>query len=227
MKILIDPGHGGNDPGAISNGMAEADLTGQLGDVVKRQLAGYDADVQLSPRGTPSERAAFANRSGAGLFVSIHVNAGGGSGYESHVHPKAPRDWKNAAKAIHVAVAGFYAQRGFPDRGLKESNFAVLRETKVPAVLLENLFIDNPKDAAFLRDNLPAIGNEIAWAIAQAMGLKQKSVPAPDSAKNTLEQRDAELAAARSRYMAAETEIRRLRQVIDRAGGILATEMHK
>jgi N-acetylmuramoyl-L-alanine amidase len=235
-KIVIDMGHsegGKPDPGASGNGLVEAVITGQLGPIVKDKLAGYDAEVLFAPRGSLSERAAFANQAGADLFVSIHVNAGGGTGYESHVHPAAPQGEISIARSIHTALADFYAQKGFPDRGLKRSDFAVLRETKMPAVLLENLFIDNPKDAAFLRDNLPAIGNEIAWAIAQALGLKPKAAPDPDLAaeikklKDILDQRDVELAAAWDRAQKAEEEVRRLRQVIEKAGGILAAEMHK
>ncbi|MFZ5645826.1 MAG: N-acetylmuramoyl-L-alanine amidase [Bacillota bacterium] len=176
MKIVIDQGHGGRDPGASGNGLAEADLTGQLGLIVKEKLAGYDAEVEFAPRGSLNERAAFANNAGADLFVSIHINAGGGTGYESHIYIGAATTTLTIAKSVHTILSAWYAERGFRDRGLKQSNFAVLRETKMPAVLLENLFIDRAEDAAFLKDNLPDIGNEIAWAIAQAVGLKAKKI---------------------------------------------------
>ncbi|MCL6561223.1 MAG: N-acetylmuramoyl-L-alanine amidase, partial [Firmicutes bacterium] len=88
-KIVIDMGHGGTDSGASGNGLVEAVITGQLGVIVKDKLAGYDAEVLLAPRGSLSERAAFANQAGADLFVSIHVNAGGGTGFESYVHTNA------------------------------------------------------------------------------------------------------------------------------------------
>ncbi|HBV95618.1 MAG TPA: N-acetylmuramoyl-L-alanine amidase [Desulfotomaculum sp.] len=171
MKIVIDQGHGGSDPGAVGNGLTEAVLTGQLGLIVVEKLSGYNAEVILAPRGTLSERAAFANSAGADLFVSIHVNAGGGTGYESHIHPGASEKTLSIARSMHSILAVYYREKGFADRGLKRSNFGVLRETRMPAVLLENLFIDSPVDAAFLRGGLPGIGNEIAWSIARAMGL--------------------------------------------------------
>lgn len=193
MLIVCDKGHSENghpDPGASGNNLVEAIITGQLGDIVKQKLAGYDAEVLFAPRGSLSERAAYANYAIAqkvDCFISLHCNAYNGlaSGYESYVHPTAPPEEIAIAEAIHTAMAAFYVQKGFKDRGLKRSDFAVLRETKMPAVLLENLFIDNPVDADFLRENLPAIGNEIAYAISQAMGLKEKkpSNYCPDCAK--------------------------------------------
>lgn len=232
--IVIDLGHSENgkpDPGASGNGLIEAIVTGQLGPIIKQQLSGYDCEVKFAPRGSLSERAAFANQVGADLFVSIHVNAGGGTGYESHVHPTAPQEEIIIAEAIHTAVADFYVQKGFVDRGLKRSDFAVLRETKMPAVLLENLFIDDPEDAEFIKNNLPVIGNEIAWAIAQAMELEEKESLGTDLSaevqklKEILDQRDIELAAALDKYMKADAELKSLRQVIKRAGGILAPYM--
>lgn len=230
MLIVIDTGHGGSDPGASGNGLVEADITAVLGEIVKQKLSGYDAKVLLAPSGTLSERAAFANRAGASLFVSIHINASpGGTGYESHVYPGASDATLAIATSIHTTMAAFYAESGFKDRGLKQSNFAVLRETNMPAVLLENLFIDNANDAAFLRNNLPAIGNEIAWAIANALSLKSKSGPViideVAKLKKILDQRDIELAAAHEKNLKLDMEIRRLRQVIKQAGATLAPEM--
>ncbi|HBV95774.1 MAG TPA: N-acetylmuramoyl-L-alanine amidase [Desulfotomaculum sp.] len=230
MKIVIDQGHSENgqpDPGASGNGLRESDLTGKLGEIVKQKLSGYETEVLLAPRGELSDRAAFANSAGASLFVSIHINAGGGHGYESHIHPNASGATLAIAESIHTALASWYGERGHFDRGLKRSNFAVLRETNMPAILLENLFIDNADDATFLRDNLPAIGNEIAWAIVQAMGLKAKTQPVDELAKlkAILDQRDIELAAAYDMNLKLDIEIRRLRQVIKQAGATLAPEM--
>jgi N-acetylmuramoyl-L-alanine amidase len=228
MLIVIDQGHGGKDPGASGNNLVESDLTGQLGDIVKRQLEGYDCEVQFTPRGTLSERAAFANTAGADLFVSIHINAGGGTGYESHAHPGASEATLAIATSIHTTMAAFYSERGFRDRGLKRSNFAVLRETKMPAVLLENLFIDGVMDSIFLKDNVHAIGNEIAYAIVVAMGLQAKKAEPVDEVaklKKILDQRDIELAGAHEKNLKLDMEVRRLRQVIKQAGATLAPEM--
>jgi len=175
--IVIDEGHsegGKPDPGASGNNLVESDLTGQIGDTVKRQLSGHEAEVLFTPRGTLSERAAFANQVGAALFVSLHVNAGGGTGYESHIYTHPSEQAAKIGEAVHKVMAAYYVGAGFKDRGLKRSNFAVLRETKMPAVLLENLFIDSVKDAEFLKVNIHAIGNEIAYALVVALELQAK-----------------------------------------------------
>jgi len=183
--IVIDQGHGGKDPGATGNNLVESDLTGQLGEIVKRQLSGHEAEVLLAPRGTLSERTAFANQVGADLFVSLHVNASpGGTGYESHIYTHPSEQTVKIGEAVHKVMADFYKQAGFKDRGLKRSNFAVLRETNMPAVLLENLFIDSVQDANFLALNLHAIGNEIAYALVVALKLQAKP---PEVAKQDCE----------------------------------------
>ena len=175
--IVIDDGHsedGQPDPGAIGNNLRECDLTGEIGNAVQRQLSGHEAEVLLAPRGTLSERAAFANQVGASLLVSIHINAGGGTGYETHIYTHPSEQAAKIGEAIHKVMAAYYVDAGFKDRGLKRSNFAVLRETKMPAVLLENLFIDSLVDANFLALNLHAIGNEIAYALVVALGISPK-----------------------------------------------------
>lgn len=216
MKIVIDQGHGGSDPGAAGGGLTEAVLTGQLGLIVVEKLSGYEAEVIIAPRGTLLERADFANSAGADFFVSLHVNAGGGTGYESHIHPGASEKTLAIAQSMHSLLSAFYIEKGFTDRGLKRSNFAVLRETNMPAVLLENLFLDNAGDASFLRDNIPAISNEIAWAIAQALQLKpinekdsSPNNPIPEIIGGTgLEEILCDL-------QKIEAEVNRLRQVIN------------
>jgi len=217
VKIVIDMGHGGNDPGASGNGLIEADLTGQLGQIIAQKLSGYDAEVLLAPRDTLSERAAFANSVQADYFISVHVNAGGGTGYESHIHPDETGQGITIAETIHGIMAAFYAQYGFKDRGLKRSNFAVLRETKMPAILLENLFIDNSIDAAFLSSHLPIIGNEGAYALAQGLGLQQKVSPLDNEVKRLqaiIDQKEVELAAAYDKLQKSEERFRLAKQVL-------------
>ncbi len=82
---------------------------------------------------------------------------------------------------IHKEIAKYYEQHGFVDRGIKTANYAVLRETKMPAILVENLFIDSAKDANFLKQetNRQAIAQAICNGIVQALGLKQKTKDNP------------------------------------------------
>lgn len=155
MKIMIDPGHGGNDSGAAGNGLQEKNLTltiaRHIRDMLVQEYQGVqvrmtrDSDVFVSL----SQRAALANQWGANFFLSIHINAGGGTGFESFIYQTRPSIAVSAQTTIHPQIVRTMA---VADRGLKSGNFAVLRETNMPAILTENLFIDNATDAAKLRD---------------------------------------------------------------------------
>lgn len=184
MKIIVgDAGHGGKDPGACGNGLKEADITIDLIERIQTKLAPYDVDFLIGPRSDNlQERADFANQLNADYFLSIHVNAGGGTGFESYVYTDASEESRQLRDVVHDAItSGFLVDQGVVDRGRKQDNFAVLRETNMPAVLLENLFIDNEQDAAKLMDDafLNGLANEIAWGLVKALGLKRKT---PESA---------------------------------------------
>lgn len=186
VKVFIDPGHGGGDPGAVGNGLKEKDLTLAIALECRRVLLEeYEGiEVKMSRTGDTypslSARAKMANDWKARLFVSIHVNAGGGTGFESYIFngggvSAQTIDWRNQ---IHKVIA---AGSGFKDRGQKKANFQVLRETKMPAILTENGFIDHKEDAAKLRDPafLKKLGLLHAEGIAKALGLKKKPEPPP------------------------------------------------
>lgn len=180
-RLVIDPGHGGADPGASGFGLKEKDLTLQMARLLVDRLSNYqveviltrNSDVQVSLR----ERARIANEGGADFFCSLHINAGGGTGFESYVHVAAPEKTETLRAAIHEQLARFYGNRGFLDRGKKRADFAVLRETRMPAVLLENLFLDHPRDAASLAD--PAFLDDLAAALAAALVTALNIQPQP------------------------------------------------
>lgn len=127
------------------------------------------------------QRANMANSANVDFFISIHINAGGGSGFESYRHPAASDKTASIQAIIHRTIANLYELNNFIDRGEKTKNLAVLRETKMPAILVENLFIDSAKDANFLREenNRQAIAQSICNGIVQAFGLKQKTKDNP------------------------------------------------
>ncbi len=213
MIVVLDAGHGGEDPGAIGNGMREADLTLDICKRVQERLGRkYLAVVRFAPRGEPLERAIFANNCNADLFLSIHVNAGGGTGFESYIYPGAKERTRKLRDIIHNAIIALPIR----DRGKKEKNLCVLRETVMPAVLLECLFIDNEKDAALLIDEgfRDKLANEITWGIAQALELEEIG-HAPCA--NCQQVKD--LAAERDKL---RTEIARYRQVVGSAKSLLS-----
>lgn len=181
MRIVLDLGHGGQDSGAVGFGLQEKDVVLALGELVLSLLQNYQVEViatrQSDVTVSLAARANLANNHRVDFICSLHVNAGGGSGFESYIHQDAYAETESLGSTLHREVARFYVDRGFPDRGQKRANFAVLRETTMPAILLENLFIDNPRDAAYLAD--PAFLKDLAGAIVsglvKTLGLKRRS----------------------------------------------------
>jgi len=190
---MLDPGHGAKDPGAIGNGLQEKNLTLAIAKFCANHLnSAYEgAEVELTREDDRflelSERAQKANNARAELFVSIHINSSAGAiggGFESYRYNGTTSPATIAAQnQIHAAImgSGIFDR----DRGKKTANFAVLRETAMIAVLTENGFINNPQDAAILRQdaNLQRIGIAHAQGIAQFLGLKAKSQPPADTAQ--------------------------------------------
>lgn len=155
--IVLDPGHGGRDPGAVGNNLLEKEINLIVAKQVAAFLSPYNAHIRLTRSDDSfmslSSRAAFANNLGADYFISIHVNAGGGTGFESFIYNGTKNPSTVTLRSfIHREVAKYVREYGVIDRGEKTANFLVLRDTTMPALLLENLFIDNPRDAALLKD---------------------------------------------------------------------------
>jgi N-acetylmuramoyl-L-alanine amidase len=177
---MIDPGHGGKDPGAVGNGLKEKDLTLDIAQRIRRILETEYTGVQVRlTRETDtyldlSERAKLANDWGADFFLSIHINAGGGTGWESFRYTSASSRSVAYQNVIHPEVI---RATGVTDRGKKAANFAVVRETKMPALLTENLFIDTSRDAALLKDStfLEKLARGHVVGLEKSFGLKRKS----------------------------------------------------
>jgi N-acetylmuramoyl-L-alanine amidase len=184
-KIMIDAGHGGKDPGAVGNGLQEKDITLTLSkymqDYLEENYTGHE--VKLT-RTTDifhelSKRADIANDFGADVFISNHVNAGGGkgTGYESFVYKKpspASIALQNVINSEAMSVAKKYGL-GAHGEDKKRENLAVVRETKMPAILTEICFIDS-KDAVQLKkdDFLRDMAAAYARGIAKHLGLPAK-----------------------------------------------------
>ena len=127
------------------------------------------------------QRTDKANAWGADFYISVHNNAGGGTGMETYRLPGAYASTVKKQSIIHNEVMAYLKGFSVKDRGMKTANFHVLRETKMSAVLIECLFVDHPKDAALLKQTavLNGIGDAIARGIAKAYGLKSKLQPKP------------------------------------------------
>ncbi|MEN1985866.1 N-acetylmuramoyl-L-alanine amidase [Paenibacillus hubeiensis] len=179
-KVWIDAGHGGKDPGAVANGIQEKDIALKVSLGIKERLeAGYE-DVQvLLSRSTDvflelRDRTAKANAAGADILVSVHCNAGGGKGgFESFRYTSASQGSIKFQDALHKAIM---PKLGGIDRGQKTENLHMVRESKMPAVLTENLFVDVTADADRLKlaSVIDAIIDGHVQGIASYLGLSTK-----------------------------------------------------
>lgn len=174
MKVVLDAGHGGYDNGASGNNLKEKDLTLKIVKLIKEGLSHYQVEVYLTREKDEyislPNRSTYANVINADLLVSVHINAGGGSGYETFIHPTVKND-----KRMKELQACFHNQTILRDRGRKVNNFSILRLTNMPAILTENGFIDNENDMKIVTENI----NRIAWnhieAIVKFLKLKKKT----------------------------------------------------
>ncbi|PTM58459.1 N-acetylmuramoyl-L-alanine amidase [Desmospora activa] len=183
-KVVIDPGHGGSDPGATNGGYREKDFNLDIALKVRDALTSqYVVDV-LMTRTTDrtvslAERTNFANNNRADYFCSIHINAGGGTGWESYIYNGSVSNFTiQAQNTIHAKVIqGIGSRYSVRDRGKKRANFHVLRETQMPAILLENLFIDTTADLNLLRNAnfIRDLSQATADGIAQALSLPRRT----------------------------------------------------
>ena len=187
--LVIDPGHGGKDPGAVNPGLdlRESDANLTLARKVRDLLGGVpewevvmtrDDDEFVSLEGRTSK----ANRVDLPL-VSIHCNAAGpkASGTEVWCYAMKDRAGKTSAGArLADEIQKQLVRLGLKDRKVKAiysrtlSRYVyrrlwILRKTKRPAVIIECLFITNPDDARFLKDDPPGSLDRVAMAIARGI----------------------------------------------------------
>ncbi|MGG0543734.1 N-acetylmuramoyl-L-alanine amidase [Priestia aryabhattai] len=187
-KIYLDAGHGGADAGAVgANGLYEKNLVLKIQQYLISYLNSTYSDFTIKTTRTTdtflslSQRASQANSWGADAFMSIHVNAGGGTGYEDYVYRSASNASKTFQSIVHGQVQPTLLSYNHPNRGRKSANYAVLRLTNMPAVLTEIAFIDRSADAALLQNEafLKSMGESYAKGIAVYLNLPRRAVPNP------------------------------------------------
>ena len=191
VKIFIDPGHGGSDPGANAYGLNEKDINLDIALTLERLLTqSYQHVFTHLSRTTDTtvtldERTNMANDWGADYYLSIHINAGGGVGFESYIWNgrfSTKSETEGLRADVHDEIVRIV---GWRDRGKKEANFHVLRETSMPAVLTENGFIDNRDEANQMRNSnwIKQIAEAHLLGIAKAFNLEEKETA--DTQKST------------------------------------------
>ncbi len=150
--IIIDPGHGGNDTGALRNNILEKNLTLDIAQKVRKELQKRGYSNVIMTRSSDStlalaDRVRIANDYHADIFVSIHINSSVKNeihGIETHYYSESGY---NVAKIIHKKLMSNVEAN---DRGLFKSKFYVINHTEAPAVLLELGFISNERERNLL-----------------------------------------------------------------------------
>ena len=180
-KIVLDAGHGGEDPGAVYQGRNEKDDTLNLVLEVGKILEEHGVDVEYTRTTdvyqTPFEKAQIANQSGADYFISIHRNSSPQpnqySGVESLVYNKTGTKVE-MAENINAELE----KVGFKNLGVKERpGLVVLRRTNIPAILVEVGFINNTEDNALFDSKFHEIAQAIANGILMTLEQKQPADP--------------------------------------------------
>ena len=171
--VVIDPGHGGQDPGAIGiDGIRETDVVLEVSKIVEKLLSekgvkvsltrGNEVDLDLSPR------VSLANKINADIFVSIHANASRGkrrdiNGLETFYY----RGWRGRLLAKKIQKQILRVSPGSPDRGVKQGRYYVIKNTRMPAVLVEIGFLTGRLDARRLEKIKHR--KRLAYAIAKGI----------------------------------------------------------
>jgi N-acetylmuramoyl-L-alanine amidase len=169
ILVVIDPGHGGQDPGAIGlGGLREKDVILSISQEVTRLLEQQGVRVMMARNSdyfvSLQGRTDMANRAGADLFVSIHANSMGKgrpdvSGLEVYYFGN-----RTLADTIHRSILRTV---NVSDRGVRRARFYVLRKTSMPATLVEVGFVTGYRDAANLKN--PTYRRQMAEAIARGV----------------------------------------------------------
>ena len=178
VTIMLDAGHGGYDSGASYNGRREKDDVLALTMAVGQRLAAKGFDVLYTRTedvyDSVLEKAAIANNSGADYFVSLHRNASPNPNTYSGVETLVYDD--SGIKADMARNVNAQLEKvGFNNLGVNErKNLAVLRRTKMPAILVEAGFINTDADNTTFDNNFDAIAQAIADGIAMTVSPSNK-----------------------------------------------------
>lgn len=173
-KVFLSAGHGGSDPGAVSNGLLEKTINLNTLLACQTELVRHGVTVVCS-RTTDvddpvGQEVREANSTGADIAVSFHANAGGGDGFEAYHHSSSHKGKKLASLCEkHVKALGQNS------RGVKSGDkLQFIKNTKMTAVLVESFFVDNKNDKT-IGDTVAkqkAFGVAYAKAILEYMGIK-------------------------------------------------------
>ena len=163
--VVLDAGHGGNDPGASGGGYDESDITLEIiYNKAKEYFNSTDSNVKAYWTRTDdtfitlSNRAAYASLIGAEMFVSLHMNSSNSSAakgtevYYSTVNNNVADNGMNSKKLAGICLDNIISALKTTNRGVKTANYYVIKHNSVPAVLIELGFISNSSDRRLITD---------------------------------------------------------------------------
>ena len=169
-KIVIDPGHGGDDPGAVVtfSEKHEADHTLTTALLLKKELENLGATVILTRESDKSvsleNRAQLSNREKANAFISLHFDSGPNSNASGTTGYYFTSTSENLGQTVNKYIARNLTLKS---QGTKFQNFLVLRENKQPSILLELGYLNNPDDNKLIEST--EYQENIAKSIASAL----------------------------------------------------------
>jgi len=171
--VVIDPGHGGPDPGAIGiGGLRETEVVLDVSKRVENLLSQKGVKVRLTRNNEVDldlpPRVSIANRTDADVFVSIHANASRGkrrdiNGLETFYYA----GWRGRLLAKNIQKQILKVSPGSPDRGVRQGRYFVIKNTRMPAVLVEIGFLTGRLDARRLEKSIHR--KRIAYAITKGI----------------------------------------------------------
>lgn len=172
--VVLDAGHGGENPGAVYNGRREKDdvlaLTLEIGRILQENGVDVYFTRDTDVFETPVQKAQEANRTGADYFVSIHRNSSPYPNQYTGIETLVYNQYSEAARLannINVQLEAI----GFENQGVNErQNLAVLNRTQMPAVLVEAGFINTDADNALFDERFYDIAQAIADGILETIG---------------------------------------------------------
>lgn len=196
-SVIIDPGHGGSDPGAVFGDRQEKDDALRLSKAVGNILASNGVNVSYTRTGdiyeTPFQKAMDANDSGADFLISIHRNSSPEPDMYNGSQTLVFRD-NGIRRELASNINRELAKTGFTDLGTDERpNLVVLKRSAMPAVLIEAGFINSEKDNRIFDENFDEVAQAIANGILKTIynnGMGDEKAPIDIEKSNVSDRRD-------------------------------------
>jgi len=173
FSVVIDPGHGGPDSGAVGiDGLKETDVVLDVSKIVTTLLSEKGVIVQMTRNKEVevdlSPRVSLANKTNSDIFVSIHANASRGKKrYINGIETFYYSGWRGRLLAEKIQKEILKVSPGSPDRGVRKGRYFVIKKTNMPAVLAEIGFVTGRLDARRLEKKIHR--RRVAFAIAKGI----------------------------------------------------------